>query len=74
MSFNPGDKVIVNSGVIATILSYDEGINLVTYKVDLAGGSHERRTEHITNTTITALPELPFEGKHSASDEDADDE
>jgi hypothetical protein len=60
MSFNIGDAVIVNKGTIATIVAYDEGINLFSYRIRLAGGSHETRTEHISSSQIDLIPTLPL--------------
>lgn len=62
--FNPGDKVVVNGGLIATIESYDESLNLLTYSHGVHGGTNTVYA-HISHTDIqpfvvsNAQPELP---------------
>ena len=65
MSFNRGDKVIVNDGLIAEILVYDEEANIVTYVHSPAGGGTDTVTAHVSNTKIVpfgqpAPAELPL--------------
>lgn len=64
--FKKNDRVIVNHGTIAEIISYDPELNLLSYKVELPGGSYERRTEHISSTHLQLMEPLP--GRHERHD------
>lgn len=67
MSFQPGDKVVINRGVIAEIVVYDTEANRLVYKHEVGGGTNTVYG-HISNTQIDAFPSAP------AVVEDADPE
>lgn len=50
--FQPGDFVVVNGGLLAEIVTYNEDINLVVYKSIPSGGGYEIHTDHISQTRI----------------------
>lgn len=52
MSYNVGDRVLVNGGVVATILAYDEDANIVVWEHKPHGGGADRVTSHISNTRL----------------------
>lgn len=65
--FQPGDFVVVNGGLLAEIVTYNEDINLVVYKSIPSGGGYEIHTDHISQTRIEPVvpaepeqPELPL--------------
>lgn len=53
--FNPGDSVLINSGLAATIVTYDENADIVVFESRPHGGGVDRQTGHISNTRIEAL-------------------
>lgn len=70
MTFQRGDKVIVNRGLLATIDVYDVESNLVTYHHEADGGVNTVYA-HISNTDIEPLVDLA--AKHEAKDDEAED-
>ena len=58
--FNVGDRVLVNDGLVATITSYDEDNNLLSYESKV-GGATNTFTSHISNTKVVPLSEQTVE-------------
>lgn len=54
--FTPGQKVIVNGGLIATVVNYSPETNLVIVEHPV-GSSTNTVTLHISNTTLEPLSE-----------------
>ena len=50
--FKEGDSVLVNGGVVATILKYDTEANILVYETKLHGGATDTVTAHVSNTRI----------------------
>ena len=62
MSFNRGDKVLINNNLVATIENYSPETNLVVFVSEPAGGGTNTHTEHISLTTIDLIePAAPVE-------------
>lgn len=55
MSFNVGDRVLVNGGLVATIKVYDEVVNQLVYTTELPGGATNDTYGHISNTNLELL-------------------
>lgn len=55
--FKPGDKVIVNHGVVATIVSYNTQANRLVYEITQGGGTNTVYG-HISNTHLVGI-DLP---------------
>lgn len=53
--FKRGDKVLVNGGVVATIVRYVPDADLVVWEAPVSGGATDTTTGHISNTHIEAL-------------------
>ena len=69
--FQKGQQVIVNGGLIATIESYDESLNLLTYSPSVQGGTNTVYA-HISHTQLepfgapSVQPELPADETEDA--------
>ena len=52
--FKKGDKVLINGGIVATIVTYDADpdANILVYETQLAGGATDTATAHVNNTRI----------------------
>jgi hypothetical protein len=61
VSFAIGDKVLYNGGVLAEIVNYDVGANIVVLRTRPGGGGEEIVTAHISNTRLEALNGQTFE-------------
>lgn len=60
--FEAGQRVLVNGGLVATIITYDEQANVVVVEHPV-GGSRNTITLHISNTTLEPLGETaPADG------------
>lgn len=53
--FNPGDRVLVNGNLVATIQNYDADNNLVVLVSTPPGGGEDRLTAHISQTRLEHL-------------------
>lgn len=53
--FQKGDKVLVNGNLVATIQTYSEANNIVTYVSTPPGGGTDTATGHISQTRIEHL-------------------
>jgi len=53
--FVAGDKVLVNRGIIAEIVTYDVGSNTLVYIIK-DGNSENRVHAHVSNTTVEHYP------------------
>ena len=66
MSYSKGDKVLLNGGVVAEIVNYDEGANVIVLKATPYGGGEDIITAHISNTRIEPLETQTFAEVHEA--------
>lgn len=55
--FKAGQKVVVDGTTIATIVTYDPSINIVTYETK-QGGSTNRTTNALSHTKLAPLTEV----------------
>lgn len=53
--FQSGDKVLINGALVATIQTYSEANNIVTYASRPPGGGTDTTTAHISQTRIERL-------------------
>ena len=56
--FSEGDKVLVNGGLVAEIVRYDELANVLVYKHNLPSGGTDSVYAHVSNTRLE-----PFTGQ-----------